>query len=145
MKYPTSYRTTQIDGLSIFYREAGPKDAPTLLLLHGLPSSSRMFEPLFTRLSDRYHLVAPAQCICRTTAAPLVFAWRWLIPIVSRALSFKTRLRTTKAWVRIGRPGASFGPIREARSRQRARLLFPAKRGCHFGYLREQEECNHAF
>src|SRR6266498_3908031 len=59
MKYPTSYRTTQIDGLSIFYREAGPKDAPTLLLLHGLPSSSRMFEPLLARLSDRYHLVAP--------------------------------------------------------------------------------------
>src|ERR1051325_6478246 len=59
MKYPTFYRTAQIDGLSIFYREAGPKDAPTILLLHGLPSSSRMFEPLFTRLSDRYHLVAP--------------------------------------------------------------------------------------
>src|ERR1700737_3528491 len=59
VKYPTSYRTVQIDRLSIFYREAGPKDAPTLLLLHGLPSSSRMFEPLFARLSDRYHLVAP--------------------------------------------------------------------------------------
>lgn len=55
----TSYRTAKVDGLSIFYREAGPKDAPTLLLLHGLPSSSRMFEPLFARLSDRYHLVAP--------------------------------------------------------------------------------------
>ncbi|MFY9905420.1 MAG: alpha/beta hydrolase [Terriglobales bacterium] len=59
MKYPTFYRTLQIDGLSIFYREAGPKGAPTILLLHGLPSSSRMFEPLFARLSDRYHLVAP--------------------------------------------------------------------------------------
>jgi len=59
MQYPTSYRTTQIDGQSIFYREAGPSDAPMLLLLHGLPSSSRMFEPLCTRLSDRYHLVAP--------------------------------------------------------------------------------------
>ena len=55
----TAYRTKQIDGLSIFYREAGPSDAPVLLLLHGLPSSSRMFEPLFARLSDRYHLVAP--------------------------------------------------------------------------------------
>ncbi len=55
----TSYRTIPIDGLSIFYREAGPKDAPTILLLHGLPSSSRMFEPLFARLSDQYHLVAP--------------------------------------------------------------------------------------
>ena len=59
MKHSTLYRTTQIDGLSIFYREAGSKDAPTILLLHGLPSSSRMFEPLFSRLSDRYHLVAP--------------------------------------------------------------------------------------
>jgi pimeloyl-ACP methyl ester carboxylesterase len=59
VKHPTFYHTIQVDGLSIFYREAGPKDAPTLLLLHGLPSSSRMFEPLFSRLSDRYHLVAP--------------------------------------------------------------------------------------
>ena len=59
MKHPTFYRTIQVEGLSISYREAGPKDAPTLLLLHGLPSSSRMFEPLFSRLSDRYHLVAP--------------------------------------------------------------------------------------
>jgi pimeloyl-ACP methyl ester carboxylesterase len=59
MEYPTIYRSTKIDGISIFYREAGPKDGPALLLLHGLPSSSRMFEPLFARLSDRYHLVAP--------------------------------------------------------------------------------------
>jgi pimeloyl-ACP methyl ester carboxylesterase len=54
-----SHRTAQIEGLSIFYREAGREDAPTILLLHGLPSSSRMFEPLFARLSGRYHLVAP--------------------------------------------------------------------------------------
>jgi pimeloyl-ACP methyl ester carboxylesterase len=59
VKHPTVYRTANVDGLSIFYREAGPSDAPTLLLLHGFPSSSRMFEPLFARLSDRYHLVAP--------------------------------------------------------------------------------------
>src|ERR1700676_4522880 len=59
MGYPTFYRMTQIDRLSIFYREAGPKKTPPLLMLHGLPSSSRMFEPLFGRLSDRYHLVAP--------------------------------------------------------------------------------------
>jgi pimeloyl-ACP methyl ester carboxylesterase len=59
MNKTTFYGTKQIDGISIFYREAGPKDAPTILLLHGLPSSSRQFEPLFARLSDRYHLVAP--------------------------------------------------------------------------------------
>jgi pimeloyl-ACP methyl ester carboxylesterase len=56
---PVSYRSVKVDGLNIFYREAGAKDAPTILLLHGLPSSSRMFDPLFARLSDRYHLVAP--------------------------------------------------------------------------------------
>lgn len=57
--HPTHYRTAQFAGISVFYREAGRRDTPTLLLLHGLPSSSRMFEPLFARLSDRYHLVAP--------------------------------------------------------------------------------------
>src|SRR5258708_20953375 len=56
---PTSYGKIRIDGGSSFYREAGPKHAPTLLLLQGLPSSSRMFEPLLARLSDRYHMVAP--------------------------------------------------------------------------------------
>lgn len=55
----TTYRTVQVDGLSIFYREAGPLNAPTILLLHGLPSSSRMFEPLLARLAGRYHLIAP--------------------------------------------------------------------------------------
>ncbi|MGC2300518.1 MAG: alpha/beta hydrolase [Acidobacteriaceae bacterium] len=59
MKQPVFYRTVKVDGLSIFYREAGPRNAPTILLLHGLPSSSRMFQPLLTRLSDSYHLVAP--------------------------------------------------------------------------------------
>ena len=59
VEHATRYCTTQIDGLSIFYREAGPEEAATLLLLHGLPSSSRMFAPLFALLSDHYHLVAP--------------------------------------------------------------------------------------
>jgi len=59
MSQPVFYRTIKIDGLSIFYREAGPRDAPVLLLLHGLPSSSRMFEPLLSRLSDKFHLIAP--------------------------------------------------------------------------------------
>src|ERR1700745_942058 len=60
VEHPTFYRTTQIDGLSIFYREAGPKDGPTILLLHGLPSSSRMYQPLLeSSLSEKYRLIAP--------------------------------------------------------------------------------------
>src|ERR1700693_3570412 len=55
-----SYHTIRVDGLDIFYREAGLKDAPTILLLHGLPSSSRMYQPLLeSSLSEKYHLIAP--------------------------------------------------------------------------------------
>jgi len=54
-----SHKTIKIDGLDIFYREAGPKDAPTVLLLHGFPTSSHMFRNLIPALADRYHVVAP--------------------------------------------------------------------------------------
>jgi pimeloyl-ACP methyl ester carboxylesterase len=54
-----TYHTTQVDGLKIFYREAGPKNAPTLVLLHGYPSSSHMFRNLIPLLSDKYHVLAP--------------------------------------------------------------------------------------
>ncbi|MFA6043691.1 MAG: alpha/beta fold hydrolase, partial [Phycisphaerales bacterium] len=53
------YQTVKIDGVNIFYREAGPKDAPTILLLHGFPSSSAMFRNLIPALSDKYHVIAP--------------------------------------------------------------------------------------
>jgi len=53
------YRTHDVDGLKVFYREAGPRDAPKLLLLHGFPSSGHMFRDLIPRLSDRFHIVAP--------------------------------------------------------------------------------------
>lgn len=54
-----AFRTVNIDGLNIFYREAGPKDAPTILLLHGFPTSSHMFRKLIPQLADRYHVIAP--------------------------------------------------------------------------------------
>jgi pimeloyl-ACP methyl ester carboxylesterase len=54
-----AHRTVKVDGLDIFYREAGRKDAPTILLLHGFPTSSSMFRNLIPALADKYHLVAP--------------------------------------------------------------------------------------
>lgn len=57
--YPTLHQTVKINGVDIFYREAGRKDAPTLLLLHGYPTSSHMFRNLIAELSDSYHLIAP--------------------------------------------------------------------------------------
>ena len=53
------HRTAEIDGLTLFYREAGPADAPTVILLHGFPTSSHMFRNLIPALADRYHVVAP--------------------------------------------------------------------------------------
>ena len=55
----TRYKTVTIDGLDIFYREAGALSDPTILLLHGFPTSSHMFRNLISTLSDRFHLVAP--------------------------------------------------------------------------------------
>jgi pimeloyl-ACP methyl ester carboxylesterase len=54
-----AYRAAQVDGLRIFYREAGAAGAPKLLLLHGFPTSSHMFRDLIPRLADRFHIIAP--------------------------------------------------------------------------------------
>jgi len=54
-----TYRTANVDGLKVFYREAGRTEAPTLLLLHGFPTSSHMFRNLIPLLADRFHIVAP--------------------------------------------------------------------------------------
>lgn len=54
-----TFRKVNVDGINIFYREAGPKDAPTILLLHGFPTASHMFRDLIPRLADRFRLVAP--------------------------------------------------------------------------------------
>ncbi len=53
------YRHAVVDGSKIFYREAGSKDSPTMLLLHGFPTSSHMFRNLIPALADRFHVVAP--------------------------------------------------------------------------------------
>lgn len=55
----TTYRFAEVDGIRVFYREAGPTDAPTIVLLHGFPSSSRMYDTLIPLLAERYHLIAP--------------------------------------------------------------------------------------
>ena len=54
-----NYRTANVDGRTVFYREAGASGAPKLLLLHGFPSASHMFRDLIPLLADRFHIVAP--------------------------------------------------------------------------------------
>ena len=55
----THHRTAKVDGIEIFYREAGPKNAPVVVLLHGFPTSSRMYRNLIPQLADHYRVIAP--------------------------------------------------------------------------------------
>ena len=67
---PTHHRTVKVRDHEIAYREAGPADAPVLLLLHGFPTSSRMFRDLIPRLADSYRLIAPDHLGFGRSAAP---------------------------------------------------------------------------
>ena len=58
-QHPVHYKTSRLNELDIFYREAGPEEAPTILLLHGFPTSSNMFRNLIPRLASSFHVVAP--------------------------------------------------------------------------------------
>src|SRR6185437_9595813 len=70
---PTAfYRKLNVEGLDIFYREAGLHDRPTVLLLHGFPSSSHMFRNLIPILADKYHVIAPDFPGYGESSAPLV-------------------------------------------------------------------------
>src|SRR5258706_7533415 len=68
----TTYHHAIFDGSKIFYREAGPKTAPTIVLLHGFPTSSHMFRNLIPALADRYHVVAPDHIGFGQSSMPLV-------------------------------------------------------------------------
>jgi alpha-beta hydrolase superfamily lysophospholipase len=74
----TTYHSMKIDGVGVFYREAGPKDAPTLVLLHGFPSSSREFDTLIPLLATHYHLIAPDFPGFGQSDAPLPSSYEYL-------------------------------------------------------------------
>ena len=80
------HRTIKIDGLDIFYREAGPKDSPTVLLLHGFPTSSHMFRNLIPALADRYHVVAPDYPGYGNSSMPAVGEFEYTFDNLSRVI-----------------------------------------------------------
>jgi len=91
-----SYHTVDIHGLNIFYREAGPADAPTVLLLHGFPSSSRMWEPLLPLLADKYHLIAPDYPGFGHSSAPSPSSFEYTFDNLARVIDeLTTRLGIT--------------------------------------------------
>jgi pimeloyl-ACP methyl ester carboxylesterase len=91
-----SYHMVEIDGLNIFYREAGRADAPTVLLLHGFPSSSRMWEPLLPLLADKYHLIAPDYPGFGHSSAPSPSNFEYTFDNLSRVMNeLSTKLGIT--------------------------------------------------
>jgi pimeloyl-ACP methyl ester carboxylesterase len=84
------YRTIRVDGVEIFYREAGPATAPTLLLLHGFPTSSHMFRDLIPLLADRYHLIAPDYPGFGNSSTPLVSEFEYSFDHLAQAIEHFT-------------------------------------------------------
>jgi pimeloyl-ACP methyl ester carboxylesterase len=82
--FATRYRTATVEGLELFYREAGDPDHPTVVLLHGFPASSFMFRELIAELSDSYHLIAPDQVGFGHSAAPTVDAFEYTFDNLAR-------------------------------------------------------------
>lgn len=84
--WPTRYRTKAINGVDIFYREAGDPTNPTILLLHGFPTSSHMFRNLIPALSDRYHVVAPDYPGFGNSSAPSVSEFEYTFDHMARIM-----------------------------------------------------------
>jgi pimeloyl-ACP methyl ester carboxylesterase len=83
----TTYHKVDVDGVGIFYREAGPKDAPTLVLLHGFPTSSRQFEALIPVLAHSYHIIAPDYPGFGSSDAPPPSAYRYTFDQLAHTVS----------------------------------------------------------
>jgi alpha-beta hydrolase superfamily lysophospholipase len=132
------YRTQAVGDVEVFYREAGPKDAPVILLLHGYPTASHMFRDLIPRLESRFRLIAPDLPGFGQTKAPPrgTFDYTFdnlagVIDDFTRALgltryaiyirsasprsSAKTATRMRKAWALFGRCSANTGSTRARR------------------------------
>jgi alpha-beta hydrolase superfamily lysophospholipase len=86
-----AHRTVKIDGLDISYREAGPKDAPTVLLLHGFPTSSHMFRNLIPALADTLHVVAPDYPGFGNSSMPAVSEFDYTFDNLARVMGSSQR------------------------------------------------------
>src|SRR6185436_3976331 len=88
---PVRYHTVEVQGLKVFYREAGDPGAPTVLLLHGFPTSSHMYRDLIPLLSDRYHVVAPDLPGFGFTSAPPRAQYRYTFDNLARTIDAFTQ------------------------------------------------------
>jgi pimeloyl-ACP methyl ester carboxylesterase len=108
--FETRYRTATVEGLDIFYREAGDPSQPTLVLLHGFPASSFMFRGLITALADGYHLIAPDHVGFGHSAMPAVDEFDYTFERLSEmTLAFLDRLGLDRFALYVQDYGAPIG------------------------------------
>jgi pimeloyl-ACP methyl ester carboxylesterase len=118
------HRTVKIDGLDIFYREAGPKDAPTLLLLHGFPTSSHMFRNLIPALANKYHVVAPDYPGFGNSSAPSVSEFDYTFDNLANVIDkFTEKVGLTKYSIYLMDYGAPVGFRLAAKHPERVETL----------------------
>ena len=107
---PVYYKKIKVDGLDIFYREAGPKDAPVILLLHGFPSSSFMFRNLINELKDSYHIIAPDYPGFGYSSIPDISEFEYSFDMLSKTMErFIDKLEIKKLSMYIQDYGAPVG------------------------------------
>jgi pimeloyl-ACP methyl ester carboxylesterase len=122
--YPTLHKTITVDGLDIFYREAGRQTAPTILLLHGFPTSSHMFRNLIPALADTFHLVAPDYPGFGHSAMPPVDAFEYTFDNLAKIIdSFSQKLGLSKYTLYVMDYGAPVGYRLAAKHPERVQAL----------------------
>jgi pimeloyl-ACP methyl ester carboxylesterase len=106
----TTYRRVEVNGIDIFYREAGPENAPTIVLLHGFPSSSREFDTLIPLLATKYHLIAPDYPGFGLSDAPAPTAYTYTFDHLAQTMSdFLEKLEVAHYTVYLHDYGAPIG------------------------------------
>lgn len=120
----TTYNTVDVQGLQIFYREAGPKNAPTVLLLHGFPTSSHMFRNLIPALAHRYHVVAPDYPGFGQSSMPTVESFDYTFEHLADVIDvFTARLGLTRYALYVQDYGAPVGFRLATRHPERVQAL----------------------
>jgi len=120
----TQYKTIEIDGQDIFYREAGPKDAPTIVLLHGFPTSSHMFRNLIPALSHKYHVIAPDYPGYGNSSMPLVNEYEYSFDHLAEVIDeFLIKKRIDKYTLYVMDYGAPIGFRIAAKHPERTQAL----------------------
>ena len=120
----TVHRTVRVRGLDIFYREAGPRSAPTVLLLHGFPSSSHMFRNLIPALADRFHVVAPDYPGFGLSSMPRVDQFEYTFDNLASVMEeFTEKIGLTHYAIYMQDYGAPIGFRLAVRHPERARAL----------------------